>query len=324
VTAPDKTRRWRFPKQYGDEAAHVSYGRLRPVYGREGTVVAWHQRRMFYDRDGQPRLFLAGRTVQHPSGVPVGLFAHGVIWTLAGEGVGAFAGATGLVYLPPFQAAPAPPRIRLHERVPTGAALAEEPTPTGFWSKLGWDEFLATAVRVAPGEDGRSLWLLPRVCARAPMPEPLDVTTVAAMVAPLVAAVPDPRLTQGRRHPLPAILTLVALARLAGVRGLKATVRWGRQHPPATVRAMGFTRDRAPDLQTFSRIVQALDVDDIDALVGRWATTPVGEWREGTAVERFRLPSSDGKQRPAVRLVAGLLIEPWEVIAGRDRQAATS
>ncbi len=60
----------------------------------------------------------------------------------------------------------------------------------------------------------------------APLPAPSD-----ARIPPLgtfLAAIPDPRRPQGRRHSLPAILSLLCAALLCGVRGYQAVAQWGR------------------------------------------------------------------------------------------------
>ena len=44
------------------------------------------------------------------------------------------------------------------------------------------------------------------------------------------AKTPDPRNPSGRRHPLPAILTLAVCAMLANCRSLYAIHQWGREH----------------------------------------------------------------------------------------------
>ncbi|MCH7595333.1 MAG: transposase family protein, partial [Planctomycetes bacterium] len=49
--------------------------------------------------------------------------------------------------------------------------------------------------------------------------------------------VPDPRGGQGRRHPLPAILTLAAVAMLSGARSLYAIAQFGRDRGQSFVRA---------------------------------------------------------------------------------------
>lgn len=58
--------------------------------------------------------------------------------------------------------------------------------------------------------------------------------------------VPDPRDSQGRRHPLQAILTLTAVAMLSGARSLYAIAQFGRDRGKTFAAALGFTRDESP------------------------------------------------------------------------------
>ncbi len=62
--------------------------------------------------------------------------------------------------------------------------------------------------------------------------------------------VPDPRSPRGKRHPLPAILTLAVCAMLSGAHSLYAIYQWGRQQEPEAISAMGFTRPATPAVGT--------------------------------------------------------------------------
>ncbi|MDQ6740523.1 MAG: transposase family protein, partial [Actinomycetota bacterium] len=79
------------------------------------------------------------------------------------------------------------------------------------------------------------------------------------------ATVPDPRQASGRRHPLPALLALATAAMLNGARSLYAIYQWGRLQDPATLRALGFTRDRSPTVSTIHLVFKALDVAAFEA-----------------------------------------------------------
>jgi DDE_Tnp_1-associated len=57
------------------------------------------------------------------------------------------------------------------------------------------------------------------------------LSAAICLVLTYLAAVPDPRGTRGRRHPLVAILGLAAAAVLAGARSLTAIAEWALMPP---------------------------------------------------------------------------------------------
>ncbi|GHF37537.1 hypothetical protein GCM10018790_13990 [Kitasatospora xanthocidica] len=54
-----------------------------------------------------------------------------------------------------------------------------------------------------------------------------------------LAAVPDPRRAEGRRHPLAFVLALAACAVPAGAKSLAAIAEWAADAPPAVLVAPG-------------------------------------------------------------------------------------
>lgn len=83
--------------------------------------------------------------------------------------------------------------------------------------------------------------------------------------------VTDPRAARGRRHPLPAVLTLMTVAMLSGARSLYAIAQWGRLQEPAVVAALGFTRTTTPAVSTLHEVSRHIDPALLEAVLARWA-----------------------------------------------------
>ena len=89
----------------------------------------------------------------------------------------------------------------------------------------------------------------------------MEAPAAPASLWEVFAALPDPRDPRGRRHPLPALLSLTAVALLAGMRGLEAIAQFARDHGLAFRLALGFTRLDAPCKATLSNHFRRLDID---------------------------------------------------------------
>src|SRR5665213_2542708 len=86
-----------------------------------------------------------------------------------------------------------------------------------------------------------------------------------------LAAIPDPRAAQGRRHPLRAMLALACTAMLCGAESYSAIADWGREFDDALVRALGFTHLPTPCAATFWLAFRRLDREAVEGVLGAWA-----------------------------------------------------
>lgn len=132
----------------------------------------------------------------------------------------------------------------------------------------------------------------------------------------LLGEVPDFRRAQGKRHALPAVLSLVVLSMLAGMRGLQGVVDFGRNLPPDVIAALGFTRSKTLAKSTLSEILRAIDIDAFESVVRRWLQALANRhgW-SAIAIDGKSLRGSTGEQLPAVHLVAGYAHEAQIVLA---------
>ncbi len=115
--------------------------------------------------------------------------------------------------------------------------------------------------------------------------------------------VPDPRSAKGRRHPLTAILTLSVCAMLSGAKSIYAIAQWGRLQDQATVKALGFTRDKTLAVSSLHEVFKRLDVDAFEEAVSEWSQSYLGS-KEAIAVDGKALRGIHGEELPGVHLVS--------------------
>ena len=119
------------------------------------------------------------------------------------------------------------------------------------------------------------------------------------------AAIPDTRSPFGKRHPLPAILTLATTAMFKGARSLYSIAQWGRQQPPEVVRLLGFTRSKTPSVSTIHEIFKALDVAAFEAALAGWAKEELVDLKE-ISNHIMHLHGIHGETVPEVELVVAI------------------
>jgi len=84
------------------------------------------------------------------------------------------------------------------------------------------------------------------------------------------AAIPDFRHCRGKRHPLPAILSLACCAMLCGYRTYSAIAEWGRNYGMGMAQALGFVHD-TPCAATLHTIFRHIDHAILESKLGAWA-----------------------------------------------------
>lgn len=140
--------------------------------------------------------------------------------------------------------------------------------------------------------------------------------------------VPDPRSSQGRRHPLGAILTLAVCAMLCGAKSLYAISQWGRDQGGPMAHTLGFSRSQTPSVATLHRVFRALDQEVFERVLGQWLQEQGLEPAEALAIDGKRLRGIHGEAIPGVHLVAayaqqsGLVVGQQRVPVGGNELGA--
>ena len=132
----------------------------------------------------------------------------------------------------------------------------------------------------------------------------MEAPAVPASLWEVFAALPDPRCPRGRRHPLPALLSLTAVALLAGMRGLEAIAQFARDHGLPLRLALGFTRLDSPCKATLSNLFRALDIDAYERALAAWLAARCPDLGEALALDGKTLRGSAGYEVPGVHLLA--------------------
>ena len=115
--------------------------------------------------------------------------------------------------------------------------------------------------------------------------------------------VPDPRSPLGRRHPLPAILSLAVCAMLCNCHSLYAIHQWGREHA-GLAPSLGFKGAKTPATSTLHEVFKRLDAAAFEAALGDWAQGQLGDRAEAVAIDGKSLRGIHGEELPGVHLVA--------------------
>lgn len=139
----------------------------------------------------------------------------------------------------------------------------------------------------------------------------------------LFESIPDPRDPRGLYHPLPAILGLVAVAIMAGCRGLDAIVQFGRDHGPPLAHRLGFRRGKTPAKSTFSEVLRAVDAEALERAIRAWIAARVPA-SDAVALDGKVVRGSGSTDHAGLHLLALYAPEPAAVLAQRPVPATTN
>jgi hypothetical protein len=130
-----------------------------------------------------------------------------------------------------------------------------------------------------------------------------------------LSGVPDFRSSQGRRHPLAAILSMACAAILCGYRTYPAIAEWGRLYGRDLARALGFTHEKTPCAATLHGIFRGLDRELLESRLSEWAervtaALPALEGeaavQDAVAIDGKTLRGSRRQQAPGVHLLSAV------------------
>ena len=140
-------------------------------------------------------------------------------------------------------------------------------------------------------------------------------TFMIAPPQPLIevfAEVPDFRRCRGKRHPLPAMLSLACCAMLCGYRSYSAIAEWGHNYGTRIAQALGFTHN-TPCAATLHTVFRHVDRDTLEAKLGAWAEqvvvslpTAPSAGEAAIALDGKTLRGSRKQGAPGVHLLSAL------------------
>ena len=132
--------------------------------------------------------------------------------------------------------------------------------------------------------------------------------------------VPDHRSSQGRRHPLGAVLSLAVCAMLCGARSLYAIAQWGRDHGAVSGQALGFPLGKTPCVATLHRVFKDLDVAAFEGVLREWVEDSGVDLGSVVSIDGKTLRGIHGEEIPGVHLVSAYAAGSGAVLT----QAATT
>ncbi len=161
-----------------------------------------------------------------------------------------------------------------------------------------------------------------------------------------LGALTDPRSRHGRRHALAGVLAIAAAAVLARARSYQAISEFAREVPQATLARLGIWQRPysdcyiAPSETTLRRVLQQVDADELDRVVGGWLAEQQASSGKGSqddaadgasqdtpgavAVDGKTLRGAVGPDGRQVHLLAALAHGSGTVVAQRRVEAKTN
>jgi len=103
--------------------------------------------------------------------------------------------------------------------------------------------------------------------------------------------IPDPRRGAGKRYPLPVLLCLLCLAKMAGQSTLKGATEWVRLRADPLAASFGLKRTAMPCQMTYKRILEVIDAQVLNDLLAAFFTRWEAQQRCGNEPSRLQTES---------------------------------
>jgi predicted transposase YbfD/YdcC len=119
-----------------------------------------------------------------------------------------------------------------------------------------------------------------------------SVETTRNSLYEALQAIPDPRRGAGKRYPLPVLICLLCLAKMAGQTTLKGATEWVRLRAEPLAASFGLKRVAMPCQMTYKRILEVIDAQVLNALLAAFFTRWEAQQRCGSEPSRLQ---TDGR-----------------------------
>ncbi len=103
--------------------------------------------------------------------------------------------------------------------------------------------------------------------------------------------VPDPRRKAGQRYPLPVVLCLLCLAKMAGQTTLKGATEWVRLRAEPLAAFFGLKRTAMPCQMTYKRVLEVIDAQELNERLAAFFTRWEAQQRCGNEPSRLQTES---------------------------------
>jgi hypothetical protein len=133
----------------------------------------------------------------------------------------------------------------------------------------------------------------------------------------VLKALVDPRKRRGKRHPFAAVLGVAVCATLSGAKSYQAIAEYAQDLSWDTLKRFGFWVKAwgAPSEPTIRRVLQASNVQQMDAAVGRWLQEQAGHLRgKGIAIDGKSARGSGDGEQPMVHLLSAVVHQEGTVL----------
>ena len=137
------------------------------------------------------------------------------------------------------------------------------------------------------------------------------MTSPKLALVDVLAQIPDPRQSSGKRYSLVAILSLAIAAMLCGYKSYSAIAQWGRIYGQQLTEALGFKAGKTPCAATFYNLFSRLDKHALEQKLGAWAgalvkPSPSDQKPEAIAIDGKTLRGAKKHGAAAAHLLSAL------------------